>query len=137
MGVAFYVAVCMLMWGLAIFIMKVAGERLDPFTMVLFNVFGYLIMGLVLFSRASYGWTRFHLMGVAVGILFVLGNMAFYKLSQTTQVTTLVPMTALHVAVPILLGFLILGEPMSLRKGAGILLALAAIYLLSSVEKPA
>lgn len=137
MSAAIYLVVCMLMWGLAVFAMKVAGQRLDPITVAVFNIFGYLAAGLFLFSRATFGLTKYHLLGVAIGAMFVAGNMAFYKLSQTVQVSALVPLTSLYVILPVLLGFLVLGEPLSLRKGLGIFLALVAVYLLSTVDKPA
>ena len=131
MGAAVYLAVCMLMWGLATFTMKVAGQRLDPMTVAAYNVFGYLAVAVFLFPRASFGLTRYHLMGIGIGAMFVVGNMAFYKLSQTVQVSTLVPLTALYVIVPVLLGVLALGEALSLRKAFGVLLGLVAVYLLS------
>ena len=137
MSGAVYLTVCMAMWGLAVFTMKVAGQRLDPVTVAVFNIIGYLTAGVFLVSRASFGLSRYHLMGIGIGAMFVAGNMAFYKLSQTAQVSTLVPLTSLYVVIPILLGFLLLGEPLSLRKGLGILLALAAIYFLSTVDEPA
>ena len=136
MGAAGYLAICMLMWGLATFTMKVAGQHLDPMTVVVYNLLGYFLVGAFLLPTASYGFSRYHAMGIAIGALFVLGNMAFYKLSQTVQVSALVPLTSLYVVIPVLLGILALGEHLTPRKGIGILLAVAAIYLLSSAEEP-
>ena len=127
-----YLVICLLMWGLATFGMKIAGERLDPMTTAGFNILGYLVISVFLLPRMSLGMTRYHILAIAIGTMFVLGNLAFYKLSQTTQVSLLAPLTALYVAIPVLLGILVLGEPMSLRKGMGILLAAGAIYLLTS-----
>jgi transporter family protein len=129
-----YLTVCILMWGMAIFTMKLAGQGLDPMTLAVFNAGGQLLIGVLLFSRASLGFSKHHLLGIAVGVLFILGNMAFYKLSQTAQVSTLAPLTALHIAVPILLGIILLGEPVTIRKGVGVLFALLALYFLSSSD---
>ena len=134
MEASVYLTICILMWGMAIFTMKLAGQGLDPMTLAVFNAAGQLILGVILFSRASIGLSKHHMMGIAVGVLFVLGNMAFYKLSQTAQVSTLAPLTALHIAVPILLGIVLLGEPVTVRKGIGVLFALLAIYFLSSSD---
>ena len=87
MGAAGYLAICMLMWGLATFTMKVAGQHLDPMTVVVYNLLGYFLVGAFLLPAASYGFSRYHAMGIAIGALFVLGNMALYKLSQTVQVS--------------------------------------------------
>ena len=134
MEASVYLTICILMGGMAIFTMKLAGQGLDPMTLAVFNAAGQLILGVILFSRASIGFSKHHMMGIAVGVLFVLGNMAFYKLSQTAQVSTLAPLTALHIAVPILLGIVLLGEPVTVRKGIGVLFALLAIYFLSSSD---
>ena len=137
MGAAGYLGACMLMWGMATFTMNVAGRHLDPMTIAAFNMFGYLAVGAFLFPYASWSFTKYHAMGIAIGAMFVLGNMAFYKLSQTGQVSTLVPLTALYVALPVVLGILALGEALTLRKVLGVLLAIGAIYLLSAAEEPA
>lgn len=130
-----YLVVCMVTWGLATFTMKVAGSRLDPMTVASYNMIGYLGVGMFIFPKAQLGFTRYHLAAVLIGALFVAGNLAFYKLSQTAQVSSLAPMTALYVAIPVLLGFLTLGEPPTLRKVVGVVLALASLYLLASSEE--
>lgn len=134
MGAAIYLAICILMWGMAMFVMKVVGARLDPLTIAAFNMFGYLSVGVFLFPKASYGFSRYHLLSILIGAMFVIANMAFYKLSQTGQVSVLAPLTALYVVVPVILGIAFLHEPPSLRKLAGVVLALVALYLLSGVE---
>ena len=130
-----YLAVCMVTWGLATFAMKVAGSRLDPMTVAAYNLIGYLSVGAFLLPKAEFGLSRYHVVSVLIGALFVVGNMAFYKLSQTTDVSSLAPLTALNLAIPVLLGILVLGEPPTVRKAMGIVLALAALYLLSSAEE--
>jgi len=119
-------------WGLGTFIMKIVGQRLDPVTTVGFNIIGYLSVAIFLFSRMSFALTRYHLLAIPIGIMFVLGNLAFYRLASTTEITILVPLTALYIAIPVLLGVLVLGEPMTVRKGIAFLLAAGAIYLLST-----
>lgn len=126
-----YLAICMGMWGLALFGMKLAGQKLDPITIAGFNMFGYLLVGAFVLPRASFELTRYHLVAVAVAAMFVVGNMAFYKLSQSSAVSTLAPVTALYIIIPIVLGIVFLREPLTWQKGAGIALALVAIYLLS------
>ena len=107
------------------------GKRLDPMTVASCNMFGYFLVGALVFPRASFSLTRYHALAMVVGSMFVLGNIAYYKLSQTSEVSTLAPLTGLYVMVPVVLGLIFLGEPLTLRKGAGALLACVAIYLLS------
>ncbi|NUQ12248.1 MAG: DMT family transporter [Gemmatimonadaceae bacterium] len=87
-----------------------------------------------LFPQASWGFSRYHLLSIVIGAMFVLANLAFYKLSQTEQVSTLAPLTALYVIVPVVLGMFFLGEPPTARKVIGIILGLASLYLLSGME---
>lgn len=134
MGAAGYLTVCIAMWGLATFAMKLVGSRLDPMTVAAFNMFGYLSVGAFLFPQASWGFSRYHLLSIVIGAMFVLANLAFYKLSQTEQVSTLAPLTALYVIVPVVLGMFFLGEPPTARKVIGIILGLASLYLLSGME---
>ena len=135
MQVAVAAVLCLFFWGLATFVMKLAGSRLDPVTTVVCNAIGYLFIGLVLVPKASLAITPGHMMGVGISLLFMLGNLFFYKLAQTEQITMIAPITALYVTIPILLGFLILREPITFRKCLGIVLALMAIYLLSSSQE--
>ena len=132
MGATGYLLACMLMWGLAVFGMNLAGKQLDPMTVAAFNMFGYFLVGAIVFPQASFSLTWHHAIAVVVGSMFVLGNMAFYKLSPAGDVSTLAPLTGLYVMIPVVLGLLFLGEPLTLRKGAGAVLAGVAIYLLSS-----
>ncbi len=132
---AFYLAACLLLWGLASFAMKLTGTRLDPVTIVVCNTAGYLVMGVVLLPRANLAATPTHALAGSIGILFVLGNMAFYKLSQTTQLSVLAPITGLYILLPVVLGFAFLGEPVTARKCVGIVLALVAMYLLSAADE--
>ena len=114
---------------------ELVGSRLDPVTIVVCNTVGYLVMGLALLPRAALAPTPTHALGAAIGILFVLGNMAFYKLSQTTQLSVLAPVTGLYILLPVVLGFTFLGESVTPRKCVGIALALIAMYLLSSADE--
>ncbi len=132
-------AVAMLCWGLAVFLPKVAGRDLSPAGVVLSNALGYVIC-LPLVWRLLEPRDRHlgpaHAWGVLIGVLFVLGNLAFYRLLTTGHVSRLAPLTALYVAIPVLLGLALLGERLSLHQWAGVLLALLAGYLLGVERVP-
>lgn len=134
------VATAMLCWGLAVFLPKVARSDLSAPGVVLANAIGYaLCMPLIWCllagtdKRPSVG----HLAGIATGVLFVAGNLAFYKLLGEGQVARLAPLTALYVAIPVLLGALLLRERLSALQWCGVLLALLAGYLLAREPAPA
>lgn len=134
MGAVGYLVVCIVMWGVGVFLMKIVGQRLDPLTVAAFNMFGYLSVGIFVFPKAAFGFSRYHLLSIVIGAMFVMANLAFYKLSQTAQVSVVAPITALYVVIPVILGVVFLSEPPTLRKVLGVLLALVALFLLSETE---
>ena len=127
-----YAVLVMAMYGGAMFLMKLAGSRLDPFTCVSMNIIGYGFVGAIAMTRAqwSFGWPS--LVAIAIGAMYVVGNAAFYKLSQVADVSTLAPIISLQIMIPIALGILLLSEPVTARKAFGVLLAVASIWLLST-----
>jgi bacterial/archaeal transporter family protein len=135
MQTALLLAGCMAAWGLAAFLMKIAGQKLDAYTCSVFALPGYLLMGLLIAPRANYQLTWHHGVAVAIGALYVLGNMAFYKLCQTQHVSLLSAVTGVNIIIPIVMGWVLLGEPISIRRVVGIVLAVAAIVLLNWPER--
>jgi uncharacterized membrane protein len=128
-----YFSVCFFGWGVAIFLMTVIGKNLEHRTTLVCNLIGYLLVNLFVISKAKWDWTLHHGLAVLVGVLFVISNLAYYQLSKLGgQASVLAPLTGLYVLVPVVLGWLVLGEPPTLRKWFGLVLALAAIWLLSA-----
>lgn len=133
------VLISLVCWGLAVFLPKIAGRDLSPAGVVFSNALGYLVMMPLIWTKLEPRDLQLkgdHLWGISIGVLFVTGNLAYYRLLQTGEVSRYAPLTALYVAIPVLLGALLLREKLSLAQVAGIVLALAAGYLLS-IEKPA
>jgi bacterial/archaeal transporter family protein len=123
---------CLTAWGLAVFLMKIAGNKLGPYTSAVFALPGYVLVALFVAARANYHVTPMHGVAVAIGALYMLGNMAFYKLSESTDVTRLVPITSVNIVIPIVLGWVLLAEPFTARRLLGVGLAVAALYLLTA-----
>ena len=63
MQVAVAAGLCLLFWGLAIFVMKLAGARLDPLTTVAYNALDYLLISLFVVPKVSLALTPAHAMG--------------------------------------------------------------------------
>jgi transporter family protein len=125
---------CMVAWGLASFLMKIAGGKLSPYTCSVFALPGYLLIGLLISPRAEYRVSSYHAVAVAIGAIFMLGNLAFYKLCQSQDVSVLAAITSVNIVIPIVMGWMLLGEPISVRRVVGIALAVAAIVLLNWPE---
>jgi transporter family protein len=126
-------AVCFFGWGFAIFIMTIIGQALDQKSILVCNLIGYLIVNIYFIPKAKIAWTLNHGLAILVGILFVLSNLAYYKLCESgAQASVLAPLSGLYVIVPVILGILFLNEEPTVQKMAGVVLAVGAIYLLSS-----
>jgi len=128
---------CMAAWGLAVFLMKIAGQKLGPYTCSVFALPGYLVIGLLICWRAEYRLSSYHGVAVAIGALYMLGNLAFYRLCQSQDVSVLAAITSVNIVIPIVLGWILLEEPISVRRVVGIALAVAAIVLLNWPERSA
>jgi len=72
------------------------------------------------------------LLAFAAGVFGTLGYIFMVKaLAAGDEASIVVPLTSLYPAVTVLLARLVLGESITALKAAGIVLAIAAIYLLS------
>jgi drug/metabolite transporter (DMT)-like permease len=132
MKTTLWFAMCVSGWGLGAFVMAHLGRTLNMGTILIGNLIGYVIAIALLARGVTPGWTWNHFWAVIVGIVFVLANVGFYRLSHAgEQVTVLAPLTSLYVLIPVLLGALLWHEPITLRKALGIALAAVALVLLS------
>jgi bacterial/archaeal transporter family protein len=128
-----WIAVLLVTWGTANFLLKIVGTRLDHFSGVLAIVAGYVVAGTI-FATAGGGRLAFtwaHATAALIGALYIIGNWAFLRLSKTEEITTLAPIGNLAVVLTILLGFVVLHEPLTVKKLVGILFAIIAVILLS------
>jgi|GEM_PF-533656 len=123
-------------WGAAGFLMKIIGVRIDSYSAVLGIVIGYVIVGLALGfnggGKLGVSWS--YGAALIVGGCYIVGNWAFLKLARMEEVSVIVPLGGLNIIIPIVLGILLLGEAITLRKLAGIIFALLSILLLSGRE---
>jgi len=121
-------------WGLGVFLMKIAVRHIDSWTAVVFALPGYFLVGLLLLAKVKWSgfhWTVGHAVAVAVGVSYTVGNWAFYRMAEVQPIALITPMTALYIAVPILLGVALLGERPTPVQYVGIVLACAAVVLLA------
>ena len=70
-------------------------------------------------------------LSVIAGMLGVLGTMTFYVLLRVAPASTVVPLSALYPVVTVVLAYFFLHEDLSLTRIAGVVCALAAIWLLT------
>jgi transporter family protein len=71
-------------------------------------------------------------LSVVAGMLGVLGTVTFYVLLKVAPASVVVPLSALYPVVTVVLAFFFLHEDLSLTRIAGLVCALAAVWLLTS-----
>lgn len=129
-----YVIFAIIFWGVSLFLPKLATNNMNPKSVLIYQEAGALIVTIFVLWLINFK-PETNIQGMTVGILAgitgVLGTLFFlFAISKGTSIIT-VPATALYPLVSILLAFIILKEPITLKQVTGILFALIAIILLS------
>ena len=79
-------------------------------------------------SYLSHPKTPYFLAG---GAFLAVGILAYYRALSLGPVSVVAPLFGMFLAISSAIGILFLDEPLTVRKGVGIALAVAAIYLVS------
>jgi transporter family protein len=122
-------------WGLQGFIAKLTTRYIDAFSALLYNIIGALLVGCVALFMLQFK-PAVHQKGiflaVIMGSLGILGALGFLLAVTDGKVSIVAVLSSLYPIVTIGLAWWILKEPVSLKEGIGMCLALIAIVLLSS-----
>lgn len=123
-------------WGLSSFIAKISTNRIGERS-VFWDMIGYfpvvIIYSLIVFKAKTLftGDKTGIFLGILSGFTGAFGLIGFYILLTKKEVSTIVPLTALYPILTAILAFIFLKESLTVFKIMGIILALAAIYLLN------
>ena len=117
-------------WGLWGFLTKLGATRVPWQTMMIYFAVCALLGGLVT-GPVKFRVDGWHLIGLGAGIAGALGFVYFYLALSRGPASTVIPITSLYVAVASILAFLLLSEPLTIKKALGILSAVIAMMLLS------
>lgn len=78
------------------------------------------------FAWTGIGWA------LLAGLLGAGGTLILYLLLRAAPASVVIPISALYPVVTVILSIFILGEKLSWQQGVGLVLAVSAIWLLSS-----
>ena len=122
------------LWGLWGFCSKVATQHLGPQVAYLLGMTGYLpVFGILLYETGGkvpwhpWGWVA----AVAAGMSTGFGLFFFFRALNQGAASIVVPLTSLYPVVTVMLSWLFLRESLSPRQLTGLILAVAAVWLLS------
>jgi transporter family protein len=117
------------LWGL---FSKLATNYIDPKSAFIYDVLGSVLVALAVLVKTGFQLQVDSLgifYGICTGISAMVATLFFLMAVSQGPVSIVGTITALYPTVTILLAFLILKEPISLRQAIGIGLAVAAIVL--------
>lgn len=123
----------LVVWGISYFTPKMAASRLKPLEMLVYQAGGAALFAVLLFAFMGFK-LEFDLMGaliaVAVGILGYCGQIFYLRAITKGPISPISVLTSLYPALAILMALFYLGEYLTVRQAAGVLLAIAALIAL-------
>ena len=129
-----FAILALIMWGLWGFFPKLSTNYINPKSALVYEVVGSVIVGVIILFLVCFK-PEVHPKGIIfallTGIAATLGTLFFLYAVSRGKASTTVVITALYPLITIMLALLILHEPISLKQGIGMLLALAAIILVA------
>ena len=121
-------------WGLWGFFPKLATNYLKPNEVLVWEVIGAIAIGTIVLYQLNFK-PDFNIKGFIfsflTGVCGTLGMLFFLIAIRSGKVTILVTMTALYPIITLSLAFFVLKEPITLKQGIGIILAIFAMWLLA------
>ena len=89
------------------------------------------VTGIWAWWEGTYLWSKPAFLGIAAGVFVFIGLWAFMKSLKLGETSVTTPIYRISFVITALIAILFLGEPMTIRKGIGFLLAGASIFFIS------
>lgn len=127
--------ITLVLLGVHYFLAKVISPHISSPAIALLGGVAYfpIVLGYIYFTKTpimpeekSYFWYA-----ILIGIPMAIGILTLYMAIAKGPVSVVMPIYGLNAMVTVLLGIIILHEPVTVPKIAGLVLAVAAIVLLS------
>ena len=120
------------LWG---FFTKLSISYVDSKSALVFQTIGVLIIGLITLTNLDFKPAT-DMKGIGFGLLtgiaYGIGCLFYFVAADKGKMVTVVTLTALYPLITILLSYVLLREGINLKQCIGILLAITAIYFMSS-----
>ncbi len=130
----FFAIIALLLWGLWGLFPKIASNYIGPKSVWIYEGIGVAVLAAIVLFSIGFK-PEVHTKGIVFGILGgfagAVGGLFFLYALSRGKASIVVPLTALYPLITVLLASVILKEPITLKQGIGIALALAAMVLLS------
>ncbi len=126
--------IALVLWGFWAFFPKLATKYMDPKSVLIWEVVGFLIVGVILlfiFGVKADTNPKGVFFAILTGVVGVIATLLFMYAISKGKASVVVTMTALYPIVTIILSALILKETITLKQAIGILFAIVGIILMS------
>ena len=130
-----YVTVTFILWGVGGILSKLAVNYVGPESSFIYQVMGALIVGMAAYAFLGFRMgmdARGAFWGISYGALAMLGGLFYLLAVNKGSVSIVTTISGLYPVVTIVLALLLFREPVTLKQGFGMLMALAAIALMST-----
>jgi len=129
-----FALIALFLWGLWGFFPKLTTNYMSPKSVLVYEIIGSITIGIIVLFIVGFK-PEVNANGITFAILAglsgSLGALFFLFAISRQKASIVVATTALYPLVTIILAFLILNEPITLKQGIGIIFALIAMVLLA------
>jgi bacterial/archaeal transporter family protein len=129
-----YALLCIFWWGIFGFLSKIGSDKLPPGQVQIWFTFGTfpLLVPALLRSRVRVGTDKLGVTyGTLTGFLAGIGNLALFAALENGKASIVGPVTTLYPLVSVILAVIVLQERTNRWQFIGVILAVAAIFILS------
>ncbi len=132
-----YAIACVIIYGLMQFFIKLSSTGNNPIvsSMVFITVqfIAQIILGAYFITKNDFNLDNASIrFGIAGGIAAAMATILFFLALEGGPLSKVVPISNMSLLVSVLLGVVVLGETVNLRIAAGVVFAIASIFLLTN-----
>ena len=132
-----YALACVLLYGIMQFFIKLSSTGNNPIasSMIFVTVqfIAQILLGAYFITKNDFNMDANSIkLGIAGGITAAVATILFFLALESGPLSKVVPIANMSLLVSVLLGVLILGEAVSIRIAAGVVFAIASIFLLTN-----
>ena len=132
MGYMKYIFMALIGWGFWAIGSKVLTRYLNTVSVTFWISFWSIVfLSIFLLFRRNLMVNTHVLYAVPVGLISLVAILGFYKALKIGPSSVILPLTNLYVVIPVLFGFIVLKESVTLTRVLGIIFAILASILLT------
>ncbi len=127
-----YALIALIFWGIWAYFSKLLATNMKTELLAFYTTFGSLIViAIYTLIRTKLVFQTTSALAMIVGALAMIATFAFYAALAKGPASVIVPWTGLYIIIPVVLGFIFIGEKITANRIIGIVAAVVSIIFLS------